>query len=172
MRRGRPAQPLHRKCSRCPASEAKPGYALGPCLLAGTAWCLSRSLVECTEGTPLIVNVSSFGGLSYTFNVAYGVCKAAVDRLAADCAKELKPLGISTLSLWPGVVATERMKQELQSMEKGTFGPMLCSLLCHADLHVSCRWQLLGEYRDGRHGRVPRDPALGWKSRRELGKRV
>jgi dehydrogenase/reductase SDR family protein 1 len=33
---------------------------------------------------PLICLVSSFGGKSYTFNVAYGVGKAAVDRLAQD----------------------------------------------------------------------------------------
>jgi len=33
---------------------------------------------------PLICLVSSFGGKSYTFNVAYGVGKAAIDRLASD----------------------------------------------------------------------------------------
>ena len=33
---------------------------------------------------PLIVLVSSFGGKSYTFNVGYGVGKAATDRLALD----------------------------------------------------------------------------------------
>ena len=34
------------------------------------------------DATPLIALVSSFGGKSYTFNVAYGVGKAAVDRRA------------------------------------------------------------------------------------------
>ena len=38
---------------------------------------------------PLMVVVSSFGGKSYTFNVAYGVGKAAVDRLASDMSVQL-----------------------------------------------------------------------------------
>lgn len=37
----------------------------------------------------LIVTISSFGGMNYLFNVAYGVGKAACDRLAADVAHEL-----------------------------------------------------------------------------------
>ena len=40
--------------------------------------------------TGLIVNISSGGGLRYLFNVAYGIGKAACDRMAADCAIELK----------------------------------------------------------------------------------
>jgi dehydrogenase/reductase SDR family protein 1 len=38
----------------------------------------------------LIVNVSSWGGKAYLFNVAYGVGKAGCDRMAKDCAIELK----------------------------------------------------------------------------------
>jgi dehydrogenase/reductase SDR family protein 1 len=38
----------------------------------------------------LIVNISSFGGVRYLFNVAYGIGKAAVDRMAVDCGIELK----------------------------------------------------------------------------------
>ena len=38
----------------------------------------------------LIVNVSSAGGLQYLFNVPYGVGKAALDRMSADCGQELK----------------------------------------------------------------------------------
>ena len=32
----------------------------------------------------LIVNISSFGGISYVFNVAYGVGKAAVSHISAS----------------------------------------------------------------------------------------
>ena len=39
---------------------------------------------------PLIAHISSFGGVSYSFNVAYGVGKAGVDRLAKDMHIELK----------------------------------------------------------------------------------
>ena len=56
---------------------------------------------------PLIVLVSSFGGRSYTFNVAYGVGKAAIDRLASDMSFQLGKHGVATVSLYPGVVKTE-----------------------------------------------------------------
>lgn len=56
---------------------------------------------------PLIALVSSFGGKSYTFNVAYGVGKAATDRLAKDMAAQLADRGVDTVSVYPGVVSTE-----------------------------------------------------------------
>jgi dehydrogenase/reductase SDR family protein 1 len=59
------------------------------------------------QGRGLVVNVSSFAGMSYVFNVAYGVGKAATDRMAKDMAVELKPHGVTAVSLWPGVVRTE-----------------------------------------------------------------
>jgi dehydrogenase/reductase SDR family protein 1 len=52
----------------------------------------------------LIVNVSSIGGLKYLFNVAYGVGKAACDRMAADCAAELRSANVAMVALWPGPV--------------------------------------------------------------------
>lgn len=61
----------------------------------------------CPNGNaPMIGMISSFGGLTYTFNVAYGVGKAGVDRLAKDMAQELKNKGITVCSFWPGVVMT------------------------------------------------------------------
>lgn len=67
--------------------------------------------------TGLIVNVSSGGGLRYLFNVAYGIGKAACDRMAADCAIELKKDNVAMVSLWPGPVATETIQETvMQSM--------------------------------------------------------
>ncbi|CAJ1934814.1 unnamed protein product [Cylindrotheca closterium] len=60
-----------------------------------------------TKKAPLICLVSSFGGKSYTFNVAYGVGKCAVDRLASDMAYQLKKHGVASISLYPGLVKTE-----------------------------------------------------------------
>merc|ERR1711988_491053 len=65
----------------------------------------SRLMVPKKQG--LIINVSSSGGLKYLFNVAYGVGKAGCDRMAADCAHELRKTGVSMVSLWPGPVKTE-----------------------------------------------------------------
>eukprot|EP00966_Prymnesium_polylepis_P122547 2833151-Prymnesium_polylepis.1 len=56
---------------------------------------------------PLVALVSSFGGKSYTFNVAYGVGKAAVDRLGRDMSYQLKKVGVATTVLYPGIVKTE-----------------------------------------------------------------
>ncbi|XP_076983281.1 dehydrogenase/reductase SDR family member 1-like [Tamandua tetradactyla] len=68
-------------------------------------------------GRGLIVVISSVGGLQYLFNVAYGVGKAACDRLAVDCAQELRRHGVSYVSLWPGVVQTEMMKEFMTKEE-------------------------------------------------------
>ena len=57
---------------------------------------------------PLVAMISSFGGLTYTFNVAYGVAKAGVDRLAKDMSVELAGKSICVTSFWPGLVLTER----------------------------------------------------------------
>jgi dehydrogenase/reductase SDR family member 1 len=58
----------------------------------------------------LIINISYYGGRHYFNNVAYGVNKAAIDRLSADMALELKPHGVSVISLYPGQVSTEGMQ--------------------------------------------------------------
>lgn len=55
----------------------------------------------------LICTISSWAGMSYIFNAAYGVGKAACDRLAADMAVELKPHNVASVSIWPGIVGTE-----------------------------------------------------------------
>ena len=59
----------------------------------------------------LIVNISSFAGAAYAFNLAYGVGKAAVDRMAKDMAHELREHNITCVSLWPGWVRTEHIVQ-------------------------------------------------------------
>jgi len=62
---------------------------------------------EQTTMTPLICLISSFGGKSYTFNVAYGIGKAAIDRMAVDMSYQLKKHKVATISLYPGLVKTE-----------------------------------------------------------------
>jgi dehydrogenase/reductase SDR family protein 1 len=77
----------------------------------------------------LIVNISFYGGQRYFNNVAYGVCKATVDRMSKDMAHELKPYGVTVISLYPGNVSTEGMVElakyneavELLKMESPQF---------------------------------------------------
>ena len=59
------------------------------------------------QGSGLIVNISSRGAVDYTFNVPYGAAKAALDRLTADMAHELRGHGVAVVSLWPGFTRTE-----------------------------------------------------------------
>lgn len=61
----------------------------------------------------LIVNISFAAGQKYTSNVAYGVSKAAVDRMSLDMAHELKPEGITALTIWPGTVKTEMLAKRI-----------------------------------------------------------
>ena len=57
--------------------------------------------------TGLIVQVSSFGGVQYLFDVGYGVGKAGLDRLTADMAAELKPYNVHSVTLYRGAGVTE-----------------------------------------------------------------
>jgi len=59
------------------------------------------------ERKGLIVNISFWPAQKYIGNVIYGVAKAATDKMAADMAHELRPHGITVLSLYPGLVRTE-----------------------------------------------------------------
>ena len=55
----------------------------------------------------LIVNISTWSSQKHIANVAYGVSKAATDKLTADTARELAPHGVTVVSLYPGMVRTE-----------------------------------------------------------------
>lgn len=78
----------------------------------------------------LIVNISSAAGAGYVFDVSYGCGKAALDRLSADCARELKEHGVAVVSIWPGAVATEVVKKgreegsKTMNDERGIFNQM------------------------------------------------
>lgn len=58
-------------------------------------------------GHGLVVNISSSGAVEYAHNLAYGIGKAALDRMTADMAHELRDRGIAVVSIWPGLVRTE-----------------------------------------------------------------
>ncbi|TGD88407.1 SDR family NAD(P)-dependent oxidoreductase [Mycolicibacterium sp. CH28] len=55
----------------------------------------------------LIVNVSSAAAGHYFGSVAYGVGKAALDRMTADMAVQLRDHRVAAVSIWPGAVRTE-----------------------------------------------------------------
>jgi NAD(P)-dependent dehydrogenase (short-subunit alcohol dehydrogenase family) len=65
----------------------------------------ARLMIPARRG--LIVHISSWAARKYAGNVVYGVAKAATDKLSADMAQELKPHGVTVVSMYPGLVRTE-----------------------------------------------------------------
>jgi dehydrogenase/reductase SDR family protein 1 len=57
----------------------------------------------------LIVNISFWAAQKHIGNVAYGVAKAATDKMTADMAHELKDHCVAVVSLYPGLVRTEKI---------------------------------------------------------------
>ena len=74
----------------------------------------ARLMVPAKSG--LIANISSSGAAEYAWHVAYGVGKCALDRITADTAHELRPHAVAVVSLWPGLVMTERIQRVGPSM--------------------------------------------------------
>jgi dehydrogenase/reductase SDR family member 1 len=65
----------------------------------------------------LIVNISHWAAQKHIGNTAYGVAKAATDKLTADTAFELKPHGVTVVSLYPGMVRTEKVMEAAQWLD-------------------------------------------------------
>jgi NAD(P)-dependent dehydrogenase (short-subunit alcohol dehydrogenase family) len=65
----------------------------------------------------LIVNISFWAAQKYIGNVAYGVSKAATDKMTADMATELRPHGVAVVSLYPGLVRTEKVMEAAQFLD-------------------------------------------------------
>lgn len=65
----------------------------------------ARLMTAQTSG--LIVNISYWAAQKHMGNVAYGVAKAADDKMVADMAHELQPYNVTAVSLYPGLVRTE-----------------------------------------------------------------
>lgn len=63
------------------------------------------------NGEGLVVNTSSFGGRCYMHGPAYGAGKAAVDKMAHDMAVDFRPYNVCVISLWMGLLKTERTQK-------------------------------------------------------------
>lgn len=75
------------------------------------AWHAARIMTPQQSG--LIVAISGYTGVSYTYSVIFGTAKSAVDRMARDMAIELKPHNVASISLWQGLTLTERAQRNL-----------------------------------------------------------
>lgn len=75
------------------------------------AWHAARMMVP--QGRGLIVAISGYVGVTYTYDTIFGTTKSATDRMARDMAIELQPHGVASLSLWQGFTLTERARENL-----------------------------------------------------------
>ena len=65
------------------------------------------SMVERRRG--LVANISFWAAQKHVGNVPYGVAKAATDKMTADMAHELREHNVAVVSLYPGLVRTEKV---------------------------------------------------------------
>ncbi len=65
------------------------------------------------ERRGLIVFTSSFGSVCYMHGAAYGAQKAGVDKFAADMAVDLKDYNVAAVSIWMGMLLTERSRKAI-----------------------------------------------------------
>ncbi|RZM36384.1 MAG: SDR family NAD(P)-dependent oxidoreductase [Sphingomonas sp.] len=77
------------------------------------AWHAAKIMAPQKSG--LIVAISGYVGVTYTYGVVFGTCKAAVDRMARDMAIDLQPHDVTSLSLWQGLTFTERANRNIQN---------------------------------------------------------
>lgn len=75
------------------------------------AWHAAQIMVPQNSG--LIVAISGYVGVTYTFGVVFGTAKSAVDRMARDMAIELEPHNVASVSLWQGLTFTEKAYHNL-----------------------------------------------------------
>jgi NAD(P)-dependent dehydrogenase (short-subunit alcohol dehydrogenase family) len=75
------------------------------------AWHAAKIMVPRRSG--LIVAISGYVGVTYTYGVVFGTCKSSVDRMSRDMAIELQPHNVASISLWQGLTFTERALRNL-----------------------------------------------------------
>jgi len=78
------------------------------------AWHAAQIMVPQKSG--LIVAISGFAAVTYTYGTIFGTSKSAVDRMARDMAIELEPHGVASLTLWQGLTLTEKARDNLAKM--------------------------------------------------------
>ncbi len=63
------------------------------------------------RGRGLIVNISYWASQRHLGNTVYGIAQAATDKMTRDMTHELREHGVAVVSLYPGLVRTERVME-------------------------------------------------------------
>ena len=110
------------------------------------AWHAAQIMVP--QGSGLIVAISGYAAVSYTYGVLFGTSKTAVGRMGRDMAVELKPHSVASITLWQGLTLTEKAQDNLAkvaekmtssiTMQKGSSvehpGRVIVALACDAQV--------------------------------------
>jgi NAD(P)-dependent dehydrogenase (short-subunit alcohol dehydrogenase family) len=78
------------------------------------AWHAAQIMVPQKSG--LIIAISGFAAVTYTYGPVFGTSKSAVDRMARDMAIELEPHNVASLAMWQGLTLTEKARDNLARM--------------------------------------------------------
>jgi dehydrogenase/reductase SDR family protein 1 len=70
---------------------------------------VSAARMMVSQHNGLIVNISFWSAQKHVGNVPYGVSKAATNKLTSDMADELREHNVAVVSLYPGLVRTEKV---------------------------------------------------------------
>jgi dehydrogenase/reductase SDR family protein 1 len=76
-----------------------------------SAYCGIRIAAEpmAKQRSGLIVNISFWAAQKFMQNAVYGISKAAMDKMAADVATQMREFDVAAVSLYPGLVRTEEV---------------------------------------------------------------
>jgi len=83
-------------------------------------WLAARMLIR---NGGVVFNSSSPGAKAYVHGPAYGAAKAGVDKMFHDMAHDFKPHNVVVVSVWLGLVKTEKVM--MIDANKSKYGPML-----------------------------------------------
>lgn len=90
--------------------DAMIGIALRTALIASRA--VAPGMIAGKTG--LIVNISFWAAQKHHGNAIYGIAKAGTDKMSSDFAHELRPYGVTAISLYPGLVRTEAVMRNAE----------------------------------------------------------
>lgn len=77
------------------------------------SWHAAKIMARQQNG--LIAFTSSFGGNCYMHGAGYGAQKAGVDRFAYDMAVDLAPVNVAAVSIWMGMLKTDRTRNVMDA---------------------------------------------------------
>ncbi len=118
------------------------------------AWYAAPLLVTRERG--LIAFTSSPGSVCYMHGPAYGAQKAGVDKMAADMAVDFRDTGVATVSVWMGILLTEKLRSTFEGNADA-----LAKTTQHAETPEFTGYVIDALYRDPQLGELSGQTLIG-----------